>query len=391
MGNKAVSTNSVQDTQDIYPFDQPIPVLTSRNRSSSYASAISPSTTVTSGSPKGHKFLKLPNSNSNSHSNSNHKRNSSIFIVHNGITGKYISSKITKIAAKFWRQNVDVLSVTDQLEVSCSIFFTMLGSNSEMKHIMKSHLSTDSKMETTGLKYLEMIGWLIRHLAIGNIDFHVLLTKLGILHQSLGINIQHFNPMLQAMHETFSYYFASAYTIEVKYAMDEIFSLAAQIMTGQHLKCNHHLMDITEQFQGNEVGFLKDLDTCLKSTIGKEYLYRYLSQTYCDEFVVFLKAVFRFKNLLSDRERFMVARAICKASINQAAAFSLNLSYANRMNILNKMEVLQTQFLANQSFQIKNDFFSEVEYEIHKLVLDNHWVKFMREIKLLQSKSFYVD
>eukprot|EP01084_Bolivina_argentea_P216138 367209_1 len=175
--------------------------------------------------------LQTKSCNSVTSPSSTHKRKrSSLITVHNGITGEYISSRICKIAAIFWKQHIDTLSVTEQLEIGCSIFFSMMASNSKMKKIMKTN---NNNIEKTSLKYLDMMGWLIRHLITDDIDLYALLIKLGLMHQQIGINITHFNPMLQSVHETFSYYFENEYNIEIKYAMDEIFSLAAQVMTGQ--------------------------------------------------------------------------------------------------------------------------------------------------------------
>eukprot|EP01083_Nonionella_stella_P203930 743775_1 len=43
----------------------------------------------------------------------------------NGITGIYVSEKIAKIMVYFWRENIDILTMQDQLEIGCSIFFGM--------------------------------------------------------------------------------------------------------------------------------------------------------------------------------------------------------------------------------------------------------------------------
>lgn len=59
------------------------------------------------------------------------------------------------------------------------------------------------------------MGWLTRKLLCNDIDLYSLLTKLGTMHKNMGITIKHFNPMLEAMHETFSYYFSTKYNIEV--------------------------------------------------------------------------------------------------------------------------------------------------------------------------------
>eukprot|EP01084_Bolivina_argentea_P024027 44846_1 len=318
------------------------------------------------------------------------KRRKSSIYVHNGITGQYISSRICKIAAKFWRKHIETLSVDQQLEIGCSIFFSMRSANNQTKTILQSNLPNvaNKQIENMGLKFLDMLGWLIRHLVTDNIDLHTLLVRLGIMHQSMGIKIDDFNPMLQAMHETFSYYFISAYNIQVKYSFDEIFSLAAQAMTGQDLKYNSHLLQITEQFQEKEIPFLTNLKVCLTSTVGTEYLYKFLSQTWCDEIVIFLQALCRFKNVMSDKQRFMIGKEITKTSIHQSATFCLNLSHCTRENAISNMNVLKDKFIGKQHFEIGADFFAEVEQEVLKLIMDNHWKKFCGNIKILQLKSY---
>eukprot|EP01084_Bolivina_argentea_P216139 367215_1 len=323
-----------------------------------------------------------------------HYKKSSLLNVYNGITGEYISSRICKIAANFWQKHIVPLSVTEQLEIGCSIFFSMLTSNSEIKQIIKYSNKTSRKnenIEKTSLKYLDMMGWLIRHLVTDKIDLYVLLLKLGTVHQSLGVSIKHFAPMLQSMHDTFSYYFTTAYNIEVKYAMDEIFSLAAQVMTGEALKCNQYLNDITQQFQENQIPFLENLQVCLKSSIGREYLYRYLAQTWCDEISMFLKSLYRFKDQLKPKDRFTVAKEITELSIKPTATFCLNLSYSTRMNAMNKMKVHTEKFLSTEQFQITKDFFANVEHETYKLIMNNHWKSFVEKMEILQAKSFHVE
>ena len=167
------------------------------------------------------------------------------------------------------------------------------------------------------------MGWLTRKLLCNDIDLYLLLTKLGTMHKNMGITIKHFNPMLEAMHETFSYYFATKYNIEVKYAMDEIFTLAAQIMTGQDIKYSSHLNDIVCSFGTEQIVFLQSLNKCLASNIGREYLYKYLSQTWCEELAIFLQSLTRFKSQICPKARFMIARNICKTSIQPYATFTI--------------------------------------------------------------------
>eukprot|EP01083_Nonionella_stella_P032231 88248_1 len=316
------------------------------------------------------------------------RRRSSLLLVENGVTGKFISNRICKIAAKFWKMNLETLSTAETLEVGCSIFFNMMSANPEMKAIMKSHRLTNQSIETTSVKYLDMMGWLVRHLASDHIDLYSLLDQLGVFHRQMGINIDHFCPMLKAMHDSFAYYFESKYNIEIKYAMDEIFSFAAQVMTGQNIRDSSHLMDILKQFQGHEIPFLSSLDMCLRCDIGSEYLYRFLSQTFCDELVIFLQSLKRFKGLMTSKERFFVAREITKHSIDPTASFSLNLPYEIRKTMLEDMTILERTFVLKEPFEVSVHFYEEVERDVLKLIKINHWQRFVEDIETLQSKSF---
>ena len=60
------------------------------------------------------------------------------------------------------------------------------------------------------------MGWLIRSLTRDDIDLLALLEKLGKYHQKIGVSFNHFDPMLNSMHDAFSYYFPIKYGIEVK-------------------------------------------------------------------------------------------------------------------------------------------------------------------------------
>lgn len=67
---------------------------------------------------------------SNKHSSkqkrrSQSRRNSSFSHVNNGITGTHISSRICKIAAKFWQQNIETLPMNEQL-VKYTIYYLFM-------------------------------------------------------------------------------------------------------------------------------------------------------------------------------------------------------------------------------------------------------------------------
>eukprot|EP01083_Nonionella_stella_P229344 811852_1 len=317
-------------------------------------------------------------------------KQSSFANVSNGITGTHIASRIAKIAAKFWYKNVERLDMEKRLEIGCSIFFGAFSTNKQMRHIMnKQFKSRDKTMEQKCLKYLDMIGWLLRNLLRDDIDLDSLLTKLGTVHQNMGVTIQHFDCMLQAMHESFSYYFPQQYNLEVKYAMDEIFTVTAQLMSGQDLSYSSYLRMITQSFRnGNDVDFLKTLRICIQSETGKEYFFQYLKQTFCDEIVLFLQTLSEFKGSGTPIQRFMIARDLIRTSIHPDANFAVNISFENRRNAMLGIEQFEREYRTKQPITMDSEYFADVEDEIYQLMLMNHWAIFKNNMKILQSKSF---
>eukprot|EP01084_Bolivina_argentea_P314031 543902_1 len=135
--------------------------------------------------------LRPQHSTQSNHSNNNVNTMNPI-LISNGITGKFISSRICSIAANFWKENLVNLARSRQLEIGCSIFCGMLSSNGEMKKVMNANFNNSKKIESTSLKYLDMFGWLTRCLVTNDIDLYSLLTKLGTFHQKMGIEMKHF-------------------------------------------------------------------------------------------------------------------------------------------------------------------------------------------------------
>ena len=62
-------------------------------------------------------------------------------------------------------------------------------------------------------------------------------------------------------------------TPQVKYSMDNIFRVSCNIMMGVSNSTLNEFMI--------EDDCLKSLESCLKSAIGREYLYKFLAQTWC--------------------------------------------------------------------------------------------------------------
>ena len=152
-------------------------------------------------------------------------------------------------------------------------------------------------------------------------------------HENVVICVYFINAYLNILN--ISYIITSAFGhTQIKYAIDQIFTLAARIMTGQDLNevsNSYHLADLQDEMK--DLPFLQSLPVCLASNIGREYLYRYLQQTFCDEIAIFLQSLAKFKIQSSDKERFMIARDIVKNSIDPSATFAVNISFETRQAV----------------------------------------------------------
>eukprot|EP01083_Nonionella_stella_P056326 148387_1 len=312
----------------------------------------------------------------------NNKTDSIEAKFNNGVTGQYLSISLAETAYVFWKKHIDRLPPQHQLEIGCSIYFTMMGSKTDVKQILWKQFKTDhhhNALKRLGFQFMNMMRWLIEHLCVNNIDLKGTLMQLGTAHKALGVNRSHLDAMLAAIHETFAYYFEYKYSIKEKYAMEKLFTVASKLMMHEE----HHTNRVRSF---DDLDFLRNLSACLKCDLGREYLYRFFEQTFCDELVIYLQSIRRFNAAVSDKERFMIARDICNASIKASSAFAINISYETRQQTVNAILELQTLFLQpveSKRLTVGADLFDECQREIMKLIKVNHWVKFKQQMIVL--------
>eukprot|EP01083_Nonionella_stella_P036913 100692_1 len=305
--------------------------------------------------------------------------------IHNGIIGVYVSLPLAETVYSFWTNNIINLPHEEQLEIGCSIYFTMIRFKKEEMRQLGLHNRSGGldTIKRLGRRFLDMLGWLIRQLLITDMDLKTMATlaQLGAAHKALGVNISHFNTMLSAVHETFAYYFENKYSIQVQYAMDKLFSAATELMMGEDIGTGHN----NKSF--DDLEFLKSVSDCLKSPVGKEYLYRYFQQTFCDELVIYLESIHRYNAATSDKERFMIARDICKTSIKSTAPFGINISHEARVSTIDVMSELEAQFFNpnTQQVQVPITLFDQCHEEILRLIKQNHWTDFKTKITMLRN------
>eukprot|EP00484_Ammonia_sp_Unknown_P017633 CAMPEP_0197043068 /NCGR_PEP_ID=MMETSP1384-20130603/19354_1 /TAXON_ID=29189 /ORGANISM="Ammonia sp." /LENGTH=289 /DNA_ID=CAMNT_0042474299 /DNA_START=415 /DNA_END=1284 /DNA_ORIENTATION=- len=285
----------------------------------------------------------------------------------------------------------------------------MLSHSREMHNLMKNK---HTSMESLAVKYIDMLGWLLKYLHqnVSTADMeeddassthssfaiaacpYPALQKLGEMHRAKGIKLEHFGAMLQALHETFSYYFEKKYSIQVKYAIDVIFTMAAEIMTGtecKDLKAMCYLKDVAKQCaydeckqqQVHDVDFVESLEKCLASTMGRAYFYNYLQSAYCHEFCIYLTLITKFYGQTSDIQRFVVAREIARSCLKRHGPFALNLSHECRVSTLETIKTLEASFRAKKQVLVPLDLFKSVEVEMRRLIIKQHWASFKEQVR----------
>ena len=181
--------------------------------------------------------------------------------------------------------------------------------------------------------------------------------------------------------------FTNAYTIQVKYSIDQIFTVATCIMTG----CNFEQLTFGQRIlELNECDFLRNLSTCLQSEIGREYLYRYLSQCYCSEIAIFLQMHQEYKQIFVGHHSFRLLKAkdIARVSLSENGQFPINVSYCAMIDFWARLNCLELQYEAGpQSFEMDEQLFDGVNKEVIRLILNNHWRSFVESMRKMQQQQ----
>eukprot|EP01084_Bolivina_argentea_P240983 404676_1 len=99
-----------------------------------------------------------------------------------------ISTKTVQCASDFWIKHIESLSMELRLEIGWSIYIGMLVSRHEIQKLF-GKLKTINQIESTSLKFLDMVGFLIRGMRNqSNAEsVHKSLQKLGSLHANIGV------------------------------------------------------------------------------------------------------------------------------------------------------------------------------------------------------------
>ena len=142
--------------------------------------------------------------------------------------------------------------------------------------------------------------------------------------------------------------------------------------------------------QLNDCRFLRNYQTCLSCDIGREYLYRYLGQTYCSEIVIFLQLFDEYQQIHheDDEQKLFKAREIAAISLCQSSEFPINVSYASMEEFYARLKHCEEQYeLDRDNFSIDTALFDNISLEVTKLILNNHWADFVSTVKKMQRQQ----
>eukprot|EP00485_Elphidium_margaritaceum_P013481 CAMPEP_0202731496 /NCGR_PEP_ID=MMETSP1385-20130828/187182_1 /ASSEMBLY_ACC=CAM_ASM_000861 /TAXON_ID=933848 /ORGANISM="Elphidium margaritaceum" /LENGTH=418 /DNA_ID=CAMNT_0049397797 /DNA_START=24 /DNA_END=1281 /DNA_ORIENTATION=+ len=315
----------------------------------------------------------------------------------------YASDKIIKIAADFWNTKMSKLSFEEQKEIGVTMYLDMMVSDKSLRALFARRFNGTTNIESISLKFFNMLGWLIRTCCRNDDNVENTLRSLGAMHKNFGIDNAHFAVMLASLHTTFAHYFPQDYGIKERYALDYMFTLASQLMMGSGSTTEHspehqgeirvdYMFTLASQLMmggasttehSPETEYLNNLQTCLRSSVGRAYLFRYWQQTWCDELVIYSQNIQKFEQQTNDKGRFMIARNIVEVSINAQSDLAVNISYNCRQNALELMQEYEQQFQLKQDIKVSAKMFDSVTSEIHALIMSNHWNTFKRSIKTM--------
>jgi len=317
------------------------------------------------------------NTNTNNNKQNNNERRNSFESETKQILNDddIFSREAIRISYEFWNDNVLILSLERRQEIGVTLYAQMFR---KMPECRKIFLRGD--IEKTSEKFLGMMGWLIMELTSQNVNVWTKVKKLGKLHRSWGISYEHYLPMLEAFHLTFQEQFPKVYTLRIKFCIENLFMNAAKIMTEKDF-----VTLFAERVQDLEtLEFLDSLDACLAHSTGREYFERYLEQTFCAEYVLFLRAFDEFKQLGNSQQRYEKAKQIYLTNfhINAQAPIELNnkLQQENIDKLMEKLDYFdkqqQDQQQQQQQIELNENLLDDIYADVKEIIEQQSWDKF---------------
>jgi len=278
----------------------------------------------------------------------------------------YVSNKIAIKAYKFYLQHLSVMDTQTKIEIGCAILFEVYAKN---KNIIK--LFKDKSIEKSGLMFYDMFCWILKSVYNMKIDWKETLKFIGKTHTNMGITIKDYESLLQAFNVTMLYYFKKTYNVETKYAIEQVYLSCVMIITKHNNKSA-----LLRSNEIHDLSFLINLDSCLHNRFGREYLFRYLAQNFCDEMVVFLNLLNKYNICDNDKGKYIILKEIYNKCIQSDSEFEVNISHETRYNLLIVMKKLDKMDPSND-IKLDEDILNSCKKEIFSLINKQYWFSFV--------------
>ena len=130
--------------------------------------------------------------------------------------------------------------------------------------------------------------------------------------------------------------------------------------------------------------FLDSLDACLAHSTGREYFERYLEQTFCAEYVLFLRSFDEFKQLGNSQQRFEKAKQIYQTNFHISAQAPIDLNNKKQKENINKLSNILNTYnnnnnnnnQNNQQISLNENLLDDIYADVKSIIEQQSWDKF---------------
>ncbi|ETO35526.1 hypothetical protein RFI_01537 [Reticulomyxa filosa] len=321
------------------------------------------------------------------------------------------SKEAVHVMYDFWTDHINFVLKTKKAFFwsmqSCVILFVKRNMcfKQQIGVLLYSHLFCNlvhSRQIFLSCGTIESVGWkLLDHVRLQMIrilhehpenEWIKELQQLGSTHRQWGIRYGNYQQFLQALHSTFEEHFqeSKVYSLRIKYSLENIFTNAAVTITGQNFSILFR--DRVDDFLSLE--FLDSLEICLSHAtgmllffffvffhtkrillyllfvnlcvcvvfgtyIGREYFNRYLEQSFCTEYVVFLRSVNKYSVSSYDSLITIANMFIC-------SNFFENSSNQHYISLLKSTKMVKSPVM-NYHWGIEQDIWPNFVAAIHSI------------------------
>eukprot|EP01083_Nonionella_stella_P196695 723509_1 len=238
---------------------------------------------------------------------------------HNGIVGVFLTEAFVFGLYKFWSERV--AADRKRFGEIAQLFFSHLSVNIAA---MDDGIHAMVRGVREPVRYLDMMGCLLRILANNEIDAAKTLRMIGCSHD---VDISYFSAMLNALHDTFCALLDKEYGVSLRYMLDVVFLHSVRIMRGETMSDRWECL--------NGLRFLESLDECLFDEFGSQYLFHFLNQSYCKEIskFVLLYNKFKFCDPANEALKYKLCNKIYNECIADSCQYQINVAFATYQQI----------------------------------------------------------